>query len=107
MTIERFHFEGGLEVNAFLPAGSTIETLIKTYRDQGEVLQPGEYDLTPDERYKPPSSEGITVFENGTGLYHTRGQSLHLPRVLKHAAVMTRNERSGAIQIHDIVRFTS
>jgi hypothetical protein len=106
MAIEQFHFDGGVELNAFLPSRRQLQTIMDTRRGRGEILLPGEYDMTPAPEHRPHYEHHIIVFDSGTGLYRAGEQIIPIERDSFPAAVMTRNPGSGSLQIHDIVRFT-
>lgn len=105
MAVERIHFKGGIEVVSFLPSRAHLETLIETHRDQGELVPPGGYEVTPDAAFKSPYRQYLLVFDRGRGRFRAGGQEMKIEEGSMPVPVMTRNPGSGTIQIHDIVRF--
>ena len=104
MAIEQFTFERGRKLNTFLPSRSQLEHIVRP-SNQVEILLPGEYDLTPPEVYNPPYKHSLMVFDKGTGLYRDDIQVVQLSEGVMPIAVMTRDQGTGMILIHDIVRF--
>ncbi len=68
MTIERLHFEGGIQFDEKVNARKQLTRIVLENRQRFKFLPEGEYDLTPSGWEDRGCRYNLVVFEDGRGL---------------------------------------